>query len=98
MVQSTERTGGCNHQTTAPVMSCAAAISVQMHKVEARDLWGWVLQAELRFLDQRHVHSVTLQDIVCGPGNLSVNTKGVIQAKIARFSYLCHRFSKTANS
>ena len=45
------RVGGCtgwyrvlntvtdvDHQTTAPVLSCAAAISIPMHIVEARDL------------------------------------------------------------
>ena len=51
-----------DHQTTTPGLSCAAAISVPMHRVEARDLLGGILLAELRSLDQCHVNSVALQD------------------------------------
>ena len=69
------RVGGCtgwytvlnalaeiDHQTTAPVLSCAGAISVFTHTVKARDLWGGILLTELRFLDQRHINSVAFKD------------------------------------
>ena len=69
------RVGGCigwyrvlnaltdvDHQSTAPVLSCSAAIKVPTDRVEAMDLWGGILQAELCFLDQCHVNSVAFQD------------------------------------
>ena len=43
-----------DHQTTATMESCATAISVPTYRVEARDLWGGALLAELRLVDQRH--------------------------------------------
>ena len=52
-----------DNQTTASMVTRAAAILIPMHCVKARDLWGVVLLAELCFLDQRHVNSVVLQDI-----------------------------------
>ena len=51
-----------NNQTTTHVLSCAAAILVPTHRVKARDLWGWIILDELRFLDQRQVNSVIFQD------------------------------------
>ena len=63
MVQNTERPGGCRPSNPCPVVSCAAAISVPMHRIRAKDLWSGVLLAELRFLDLYHVYSVALQDV-----------------------------------
>ena len=48
--------------TDAPVLSCAAAISVPTQSVEAMDLWSGIHLAELRFLYQRHVNSIAFQD------------------------------------
>ena len=51
-----------DHQTTATVLSYAAAISAPTLRVKARDLWHGILLAELRFLDQRHVNFIAFQD------------------------------------
>ena len=52
-----------DHQSTASVVSCAAAISVQTLCVEARDFCFLVLLTELCFLEQRQVNSAALQDV-----------------------------------
>ena len=62
MAQSTERPDGCGPSSHRSVMSCAVAISVPTHIVEAMDLWVGILLVELRFLDQRHANSVAFQD------------------------------------
>ena len=51
-----------DQQTTAPMLSCVAAISVPTRNVEGRDLWSGILMAGFRFLDQRHVYSAVFQD------------------------------------
>ena len=73
MVQSTERPDGCRTSNHHPVLSCAAAISVPTHRVEARDLLGGNLLTELCFLDQSHINSVAYQGdcklvSFCSPG------------------------------
>ena len=52
-----------DHLTTAPLLSCATAILVPMHIVNARDSWSGILLVEVRFLDQRHINSVALEDV-----------------------------------